>query len=100
MGSTLNDLPALFLLCYAYGHRWDHAGGQMLEGGMQEDQFDCQCGGHKWEVWNVKTKRTWGRPRYARPAGYSLGYRITREDAKQALRQQGWDDFKMELAKG
>lgn len=93
--TTLESLPALYLWCYAYGHSWDSNGGVMLAGGWQEDEFRCDCGTTKREVWSVRTRETFGRATYKHPKGYRLGYRITRENAKQEIRRR--DNFKQEL---
>lgn len=92
--TALQQLPARYLLCHAYGHGWDPIGGLMLEGGVQEDEFECECGTRKYETWHRRTKRTLGH-RYTWPDGYRLGYRVTREEAKEELRRR--EDFQKEL---
>lgn len=86
--SLLANYPALFLFCRAYGHNWDPRGGQMLTGGLQEDEFACACGCRKYEIWNIRTKHTWGKPKIEYPEGYRLGFPLTREDAKMEARER------------
>jgi hypothetical protein len=88
----------VYLICLGYGHRWENAGGLVLEGGLQEDEFRCRCKTRRYDTWHIRTRKTVGRLKYTRPPEYRLGYRVTREDAKQVLRSLGWYEVERLLA--
>lgn len=81
----------IYVVCLAYGHWWQHIGGLMLQGSIQEDAYDCRCDAKRYEQWHVRTRKT-VRQRWTRPDSYKLGYRVTREDAKQYIRERGWEE--------
>lgn len=85
----LEGLSPLHLLCYAYGHRWMFYSQDGVKAGLVTDRFMCQCGNSKFETWTKKTRVSWGRAWYRYVPGYQLGYRVTREDAKQEIRRRG-----------
>jgi hypothetical protein len=93
----LEKLGDVEVLCLALGHQWEHDGGLMLQGNVQEDTYMCRrtyrkpgtCGTEKRELWSRKTLKTTRRAVYKYLESYRVGYRVTREDAKQEARARG-----------
>ena len=93
----LDKLGDVEVLCLALGHQWEHDGGLMLKGRIQEDLYLCRrtyrksggCGTEKRELWSRKSLHTVRRAVYRYLDSYRVGYRVTREDAKVEARARG-----------
>ena len=93
----LEKLGDTEVLCLALGHQWEGEGGVMLLGNIQEDLYLCRrayrgkggCGTEKRELWSRKSLQTTRRAVYRYLDSYKVGYRVTREDAKQEARARG-----------